>query len=801
MSGLFDQITNYSPPLLTAGQVNYKGTWDAAANSPTLVSPPAATTKGDYYVVSVAGTQFTISFAVGDWIISNGTAWEKVDLTDAVSSVFGRTGAVVGASTDYSSVGLTNTAIGASSPSTGGFTTVTASSTIAATGAVTGSNLSGTNTGDQTITLTGGVTGSGTGSFAATVVTNANLTGAITSVGNATSLGSFTSANLAAALTDETGSGAAVFATSPTLVTPILGTPSSGTLSSCTGLPISTGVSGLGTGIATALAVNTGSAGAPVLFNGALGTPTSGTVTNLTGTASININGTVGATTRNTVAATTGNFQASGGAPIILTGNSSAQIQLGGTGATDPSIRYDAAGVLGVVTADQSAYAKIRALDFNGTVGATTPSTGAFTTLTASGAINSTQDSYNTFGSAAGQGLIRIGSASPSGDNVGWLVFNTSNSVYNWRIAANTITSGALDISASTVAGGSTFTTSIAKFSSTGLAVTGALSATGIASLTGTSPTLRIGNQASGGAGAILQLAPSSTQTNWLLGANQTVSGAFEITPSTAGGGTTFTTPAVVVNSSGNVGIGTTSPAAKLHISGTNAGIIFDRVSADVDPSGIQGSIYVKENGISNYEAMLFRATGYRWQSDAGTDRMLIDSSGNLLVGTTSTFSTWKLSVDSGSNDGIAGIANNVSSLPFIAWNKATSGDNVFAGFFTEGTITQRGGISYNRAAGLVVYGTTSDYRSKDILGPVVNSGALIDAVPVYMGKMKGATQERPMFIAHETPAYAHTGEKDAVDAEGKPIYQQIDTSALIPVLWAEIQSLRQRVAALEKSN
>jgi hypothetical protein len=61
-----------------------------------------------------------------------------------------------------------------------------------------------------------------------------NLTGAVTSVGTATSLGSFTSANLAAALTDETGSGAAVFATSPTLVTPILGTPTSGALTNCT---------------------------------------------------------------------------------------------------------------------------------------------------------------------------------------------------------------------------------------------------------------------------------------------------------------------------------------------------------------------------------------------------------------------------------------------------------------------------------------------------------------------------------------------------------------------------------------
>ena len=70
----------------------------------------------------------------------------------------------------------------------------------------------------------------------------------------ATFLATATSANLAAALNDETGSGAAVFATSPTLVTPVLGTPSSGTLTSCTGLPISTGVSGLGSNVATFLA-------------------------------------------------------------------------------------------------------------------------------------------------------------------------------------------------------------------------------------------------------------------------------------------------------------------------------------------------------------------------------------------------------------------------------------------------------------------------------------------------------------------------------------------------------------------
>ena len=90
------------------GDLNYQGTWNATTNIPTLVS--SAGTKGYYYVVATAGTtnlNGITDWQIGDWAVFNGSVWQKIDNTDAVTSVNGYTGTVVLTAADVSAIPYT----------------------------------------------------------------------------------------------------------------------------------------------------------------------------------------------------------------------------------------------------------------------------------------------------------------------------------------------------------------------------------------------------------------------------------------------------------------------------------------------------------------------------------------------------------------------------------------------------------------------------------------------------------------------------------------------------------------------
>ena len=135
-------------PAAVLGALKYQGTWNALTNSPALAS--GVGTQGYYYVVSVAGTtnlDGISSWAVGDWAIFGTATWQKIDNTDAVTSVNGYTGTVV---ISYTDVGASPATTGTSilyGNGSGGFSNVTIGSGVA----FAGGTLSATGTGGDVV--------------------------------------------------------------------------------------------------------------------------------------------------------------------------------------------------------------------------------------------------------------------------------------------------------------------------------------------------------------------------------------------------------------------------------------------------------------------------------------------------------------------------------------------------------------------------------------------------------------------------------------------------------------------------
>ncbi len=151
-------------PAAVLGALSYQGTWDAATNTPTLTS--SVGTKGYYYVVNVAGNtnlNGITDWLVGDWAVYNGTVWQKVDNTDAVTSVNGLTGTVV--------LTTTNVAEGTNLY----YTDVRARAAISAGTGISYDNATGVVTNaapDQTVVLTAGTGISTSGTYPNFTITN-----------------------------------------------------------------------------------------------------------------------------------------------------------------------------------------------------------------------------------------------------------------------------------------------------------------------------------------------------------------------------------------------------------------------------------------------------------------------------------------------------------------------------------------------------------------------------------------------------------------------------------------------------
>ena len=220
-------------------------------------------------------------------------------------------------------------------------------------------------------------------------------------------------------------------------------------------------------------------------------------------------------------------------------------------------------------------------------------------------------------------------------------------------------------------------------------------------------------------------------------------------------------------------------------------------------PAGTVSAPSIYPTGDTN-TGIFFPAAGTIAFTEGGTESMRIDSSGNVLVGKTTTGSGtagWALSSAGG---GLSVTVSTGTNEAFI-YNNTSTGGQAQIDFRTANI--EKGYIQWDNTN--TTYSTTSDYRLKENIAPMTGALAKVAALKpcTYSWKIDGSDGQG--FIAHEVAEVvpqAVTGEKDGVREDGvTPRYQGIDTSFLVATLTAAMQeqqalitSLTARIAALE---